>query len=310
MKEKTLRIYQVALVFIILGLIVGAIALLMHLDILTFFNNLFKYILIAGCILLAIGLLIALFNKISDKRENITFDGTTINFRTNNKVTQSYQIKDIEQMIPYRSQQGIAYGLANALAFRMAKDQPWVTIDSSYRDLKNKKKYTSSIHLIKSIVQDFSSLKTQRAIPEIDENKGVRFTYLIVKDTSMNSVDTRNEYLKTFEQQLLDSNESTDNTHYGNFTPNKLIVTKDALFVNKTMVATNKENNYVNFRSKFNAAKDDFYFYEVADFYNSNHEIICSIDLALVINSDFFKMLIQSVFATETHIQAIQEKAV
>lgn len=291
--------YIISSILLVIALILAIIYLLMYFDIVKVFNQ-FETIdlyLAIGVAVLAFIILLIAFSK--DKRENILYDGQSIKFRINRKVVADYPLKDIEQMMPYRSEQGIAYGMANALAFRMDKEKPWISIDNTFYKKSRREKYTRSITLIKEITLDYAKIKTQRAIKEIDDHKGVRFTYLIIKDESMNSIDVRNTYLKRFESEIINANPNKQYSGYGDFVPNSLTITRDSLYINKVLVATIKENDFIKIRSKFNKAVNEFYSYDIVDFYNKKGKLILSIDLALVINSEFFKSMLRSVFHEE-----------
>ncbi|WP_423363631.1 hypothetical protein [Mycoplasma sp. P36-A1] len=295
--QKVKVAYTFAKVFFVLAIASAIINGLVHFQIIRTFQPYKTFDIYITIVLLVLAILTLVIAKATDKRDNILYDGTNIKFRTNKKINEEYKLKDIEQMVPIRKDLGIAYGMCNALAFRMSKDSNWILITSEYyrkgRKIKDAK---TSIELIKTILSDYSTIKTQRAIKEIDDQKGVIFSYLIIKDKSMNDIDVRNAYLKKFEAQILNSNPHSDNTKYGDFLPNKLVLTKDSLYINKTLVATIKESDYVEIRTKFKRASEDYYTYDIIDFYDKNSRLIISIDLALVINSEFFKSMVKSIF--------------
>ena len=142
-------------------------------------------------------------------------------------------------------------------------------------------------------------MKTQRFINDAQASKAVRFIYLVTPK-EMDNLDERNNCLKKFETIIKESNASSDPNNYGIFRPNNLDVSKDSLYINKKLVATSKENYYIKIRSKYPTAASDFYAYEVIDFYNHEDKLVVSIDLTLVINSEFFKMLVKSIFIDKT----------
>lgn len=235
--------------------------------------------LIVGLFILWLVLLIV--KKVLNKRRNIKFDGTIISFCHGKEIEYEFDIKKIDELFNYRSNEEIPYSYHDAMVFRFHKNEVWTSIDSTLYNQVSKK---SSIQLIREINDVYANIKFQRAIKELDESQGVRFKYLKVG----NEQDF-NEVLTSFEKSF-----ASYNNTYGAFESDRIVITKNSLYYNKECIATINNGDYMCVKPfEF---KDDYYHSDVLEFYNKDDILIKEIDLALVVNSQLFKTLAKAIF--------------
>jgi len=75
----------------------------------------------------------------------------------------------------------------------------------------------------------------------------------------------------------------------------RLVITNDSLYLNKNRVANINEGDYAVARSLHNY-NEQYHTSDIIDIFNKNDDLILSVDLTLVINSELFKSLSLSVF--------------
>jgi len=276
-----------AKLFIFLGIVAGVVFALQHFEVLNYYTSYQTYIKYSAIALFVFGVLLLIISMIVNKRKNIRFDGQVIKLCVNNHVEHEFDLKKVDEIFNYRSLPMITYGLQDSLAFRFHKNDIWETISS---DLKNSRTKQSSIHLINDITEAYARIKSQRAIVEMNSSQGIRFRYLSLGHDKEYTQDDYNEKLREFEATFKNYNNT-----YGGFSMDRLVITNDSLYLNKNRVANINEGDYAVARSLHNY-NEQYHTSDIIDIFNKNDDLILSVDLTLVINSELFKSLSLSVF--------------
>lgn len=243
-------------------------------------------ILIAAIALTFLWLLCLILGSVLNRRKNILFDGTNIKFRVKRNVEHEFDIRLIDEMINFRSNRKVEYGYQDKMAFRFHKNEIWTTIDSS---LYNKKQKVSSVQLIKDIEEAYAKIKMERVKDILNTNQGVRFRMLSLEGEEVTKEDYGNAFLD------FGRNINNYSNTYDPFITNKIVVTKDAIFIGKDRVASASDGDYVYFKPIIKTTSKYMYS-EMIEFYNRKGELIYSLESNLIVNSEFFKMLTQSIF--------------
>lgn len=242
----------------------------------------------AAVVLFGLGVVLLIIAKILNKRKNVKFDGNVIKFCVNNYIEHEFDLKKIDEMFNYRDSENITYGLQNAIAFRFHKNETWETIDSSLYNSKTKK---SSIELIRDINVAYASIKTQRALKEMSNTKGIRFRYLTIELGKEANIDERNAALKDFEKLF----KGYSNT-YGSFQLDRLVLTNDSFLHNKERIASKNNGDYIRVVPVYSGINTDFLKSDFIEFYNAQDELKTTIDLTQVVNGELFKSICLAVF--------------
>ncbi|MDF9867749.1 hypothetical protein OKW22_001327 [Bacilli bacterium PM5-3] len=277
----------ISAIVLIVGFLAAIAFALQYFDILKYYTSYHTYLKYAAIGLIVLGIILLIIKKIINKRKNVRFDGEVIKLCINNYVEHEFDLRKIDEIFNYRTNPEIPYGMQDALAFRFHKNDIWETVTSS---LKNSKTKQSGVTLVKDINEAYAKIKSQRALAKMNSSQGVRFRYLSINNEK-NSKEDYNNKLIEFEKTFKDYNNT-----YGGFDVERLVVTSDALYVNKHREATINDSDYVLLRKNHNN-NETYFISDYLDFYNKNDELIISIDLTLVVNSELFKELCLSVFS-------------
>jgi hypothetical protein len=266
---------------LLVGIIMISYSGLLYFKVLTSFNDYFNIITFGAIALLIGGIVFFIISKLINKRKNIRFDGTIIRFCVNKEVEHEFNIRNIDELFNFRSDSRIPFGSQDNLAFRFHKNEVWEVIPSNYL---SRKKQTSSF-LINDINNVYANIKLNRSIKEIDDTQGVRFIYLSVNDDQDINSELQN-FEKTFTQY--------GNT-YGAFESNRVVLTNDSIYYNKKCLASINNKDYIKLR-KHDIIEDKYYHSDIVDIYNNNDDLIMSLDLTLMMNALYFKLLLLTIF--------------
>ncbi|MEG0364242.1 MAG: hypothetical protein RR577_01305, partial [Erysipelotrichales bacterium] len=82
---------------------------------------------------------------------------------------------------------------------------------------------------------------------------------------------------------------------YGGMDVERLVITSQGLYYNKEEVV-NKDEHFIKVRDVLGGVNESYLKSQYVDFFDRNNEVVLSIDLTLVVNSELFKTLALAVF--------------